>query len=137
MTEAPKDIEALIEIMARLPGLGPRSARRAVLQLIKKREALLSPLVDHLKSHVAAPLLGCAASALRCPRRTWYARMHGGAQNRVVHQDVAGRAHDGWLNLWLLLSDGVYGRPLVLLDPGGALVGVLSLSDLDRAVRGR
>jgi recombination protein RecR len=46
LTDAPKDIEALIEIMARLPGLGPRSARRAVLQLIKKRGQLMRPLAE-------------------------------------------------------------------------------------------
>ena len=46
MAEAPRDIEALIEIMARLPGLGPRSARRAVLQLIKKRGQLMRPLAE-------------------------------------------------------------------------------------------
>lgn len=44
MSEAPREIEALIDLMARLPGLGPRSARRAVLHLIKRRGALLSPL---------------------------------------------------------------------------------------------
>ncbi|HEX2257378.1 MAG TPA: recombination mediator RecR [Afifellaceae bacterium] len=38
------EIERLIQILARLPGLGPRSARRAALALIKKREALLEPL---------------------------------------------------------------------------------------------
>lgn len=43
---APRDIEALIEIMARLPGLGPRSARRAVLHLIKKRGTLMAPLAE-------------------------------------------------------------------------------------------
>jgi len=46
LADAPKDIEALIEIMARLPGLGPRSARRAVLQLIKKRGQLMRPLAE-------------------------------------------------------------------------------------------
>lgn len=46
MSQAPKDIEALIELMARLPGLGPRSARRAVLHLIKKRGQLLTPLAE-------------------------------------------------------------------------------------------
>ena len=46
MTEPPKDIEALVGLMARLPGLGPRSARRAVLHLIKKRGALLMPLAE-------------------------------------------------------------------------------------------
>lgn len=42
--EAPREIEALIEMMARLPGLGPRSARRAVLALLKRRDALMVPL---------------------------------------------------------------------------------------------
>ncbi|MEO0342051.1 MAG: recombination mediator RecR [Pseudomonadota bacterium] len=40
------DIETLIALMAKLPGLGPRSARRAVLQLIKKRNQVLIPLAD-------------------------------------------------------------------------------------------
>jgi recombination protein RecR len=38
------EIERLIQLLARLPGLGPRSARRAALQLIKKRDELLRPL---------------------------------------------------------------------------------------------
>jgi recombination protein RecR len=38
------EIERLIQLLARLPGLGPRSARRAALHLIKKREVLLAPL---------------------------------------------------------------------------------------------
>ncbi len=38
------EIERLIKLLARLPGLGPRSARRAVLAMIQKPEALLSPL---------------------------------------------------------------------------------------------
>lgn len=40
------EIERLIQLLARLPGLGPRSARRAALTLIKKREQLLVPLAD-------------------------------------------------------------------------------------------
>jgi recombination protein RecR len=43
------DIENLIALMARLPGLGPRSARRAVLHMIKKRGALMDPLADALQ----------------------------------------------------------------------------------------
>ncbi|SIT84231.1 recombination mediator RecR [Pontibaca methylaminivorans] len=42
-------IEALIDLMARLPGLGPRSARRAVLQMVRKRETLLSPLAEAMQ----------------------------------------------------------------------------------------
>jgi recombination protein RecR len=41
-------IEALIDLMARLPGLGPRSARRAVLVLLKKRGQLMAPLAQAL-----------------------------------------------------------------------------------------
>lgn len=44
MSQAPKEIEQLIELMARLPGLGPRSARRAVLMLLKKRGPVMMPL---------------------------------------------------------------------------------------------
>ncbi len=43
------EIERLIQLLARLPGLGPRSARRAALHLIKKREALMAPLASALQ----------------------------------------------------------------------------------------
>jgi len=43
------EIERLIQLLARLPGLGPRSARRAALHLIKKREALMTPLAGALQ----------------------------------------------------------------------------------------
>lgn len=46
MTDTSKDIETLIDLMARLPGLGPRSARRAVLALLKKRAGLMAPLAQ-------------------------------------------------------------------------------------------
>ena len=48
MTQTPRDIDVLIDLMARLPGLGPRSARRAVLAMLKKREALMAPLAQSL-----------------------------------------------------------------------------------------
>ena len=48
MTDAPREIERLIELMARLPGLGPRSARRAVLHMLRKREAVMAPLAQAL-----------------------------------------------------------------------------------------
>jgi recombination protein RecR len=43
------EIERLIQLLARLPGLGPRSARRAALHLIRKRETLLGPLADAMR----------------------------------------------------------------------------------------
>jgi len=55
-----RDIDALIDMMARLPGLGPRSARRAVLHMIRKRALLLSPLADLMQT--------VAATARECTR---------------------------------------------------------------------
>ena len=43
------EIEALTQALSRLPGLGPRSARRAVLHLMKRREAALTPLLRALE----------------------------------------------------------------------------------------
>ena len=43
------EIERLVQLLARLPGLGPRSARRAALHLIRRREALLEPLADAMR----------------------------------------------------------------------------------------
>jgi len=55
---ATREIDALIEMMARLPGLGPRSARRAVLHLIARRENKLMPLAE-LMQKVAATARAC------------------------------------------------------------------------------
>jgi len=59
MSDATRDIEVLIELMARLPGLGPRSARRAVLHLLKKRGQVMAPLAQAM-AHVAATARECA-----------------------------------------------------------------------------
>jgi recombination protein RecR len=53
-----EEIDRLIHLLAKLPGLGPRSARRAALALLKKRETLLEPL--------AAALAEAAASLKQC-----------------------------------------------------------------------
>ena len=53
------DIEKLIALMAKLPGLGPRSARRAALHLLKKRETLMQPLARALEE-TAASVRTCA-----------------------------------------------------------------------------
>ncbi|WP_448189373.1 recombination mediator RecR [Azospirillum sp. sgz301742] len=53
------EIERLIQLLAKLPGLGPRSARRAALQLMKRRESLMVPLSE---------AMALAAEAIRtCP----------------------------------------------------------------------
>ncbi len=58
MDEAGPEIGRLIELMAKLPGLGPRSARRAVLTMIRKKEVMLEPLTRAL-ADVAATVREC------------------------------------------------------------------------------
>ena len=53
------EIERLIQLLSRLPGFGPRSARRAVLHLIKRRETVMQPLVQAL-SDAADAILVCS-----------------------------------------------------------------------------
>jgi recombination protein RecR len=55
---ASADLDTLIELMSKFPGLGPRSARRAVLHLIKRRESTLVPLISTLQN-VADTLSTC------------------------------------------------------------------------------
>ena len=55
---ASTEIDALTQQLARLPGLGPRSARRAVLHLLKRRETALGPLIAALQ-HVERTLATC------------------------------------------------------------------------------
>ena len=54
------EIERLIQLLARMPGLGPRSARRAALHLIRKREELLGPLADAMHT-VRDRIVSCSA----------------------------------------------------------------------------
>ncbi len=46
------EIERLVQLLARMPGLGPRSARKAVLSLLKRRNDLLVPLADAMQQAV-------------------------------------------------------------------------------------
>src|SRR6202162_2052083 len=48
------EIEKLVQLLAKLPGLGPRSARRAAVVLLKKRETLLEPLGQAMREAAAA-----------------------------------------------------------------------------------
>ena len=82
MTQAPGDIERLIELMARLPGLGPRSARRAVLMMLKKRGAVMAPLAQ-----VMAEVAASARDCVRCGRCERTCPQH--LPIRELLQDVA------------------------------------------------
>jgi recombination protein RecR len=107
-----QDIDLLIDLMARLPGLGPRSARRAVLQLLRKRNQLLLPLADAM-ARVGATVRTCLncgnlATGDLCPICTSDARANG---QICVVEDVS--------DLWAMERSGVFkGRYHVL---GGTL----------------
>ena len=107
-----KDIDALIEMMAKLPGLGPRSARRAVLHLIRKRALLLTPLADVMQivAATARECLNCGNVGTTdvCDICTSEKRATG---ELCVVEDVA--------DLWAMERSGVFkGRYHVL---GGTL----------------
>ncbi|SMF07648.1 DNA replication and repair protein RecR [Tistlia consotensis] len=53
------DIDRLIQLLARLPGLGPRSARRGALYLLQRRESLLQPLAAAL-TRAAESIVACS-----------------------------------------------------------------------------
>ena len=57
------EIERLINLLAKLPGLGPRSARRAVLAMMRRRETLLVPLEKAI-TEAAAAVRTCGSGAL-------------------------------------------------------------------------
>ncbi|WP_417606583.1 recombination mediator RecR [Primorskyibacter flagellatus] len=107
-----RDIDALIDLMAKLPGLGPRSARRAVLHLIRKRALQMTPLAD-LMQNVAASARECVncgniGTADLCDICTSNKRANG---QICVVEDVA--------DLWAMERSGVFkGRYHVL---GGTL----------------
>lgn len=110
--EAPREIETLIELMAKLPGLGPRSARRAVLYLIRKRGILLHPLADamHAVAVSARECITCGnvSTSEICDICTSQKRATG---ELCVVEDVA--------DLWAMERAGVFkGRYHVL---GGTL----------------
>ena len=60
MASETSDIERLIQLLAKLPGLGPRSARRAALYLIRRRAQLMEPLAQAL-AEAAANIRTCTA----------------------------------------------------------------------------
>ena len=106
------EIDALIDLMARLPGLGPRSARRAVLHLIRKRALLLQPLADAMGAVAASAreCLNCGnvGTAEICPICADERRGNG---QLCVVEDVS--------DLWAMERSGVFkGRYHVL---GGTL----------------
>jgi recombination protein RecR len=95
------EIEQLIQLLARLPGLGPRSARRAVLHLIKKKDGLMIPLSAALDRAVAAVTVCdvCGNVDTRSPCGICADPRRGESGLLIVVEDVA--------DLWALERAGV------------------------------
>lgn len=109
------EIETLIDLMARLPGLGPRSARRAVLHLIRKRALLLAPLADQMRvvAETARECLNCGNVGTTDICEICASEKRANGQLCVV-EDVA--------DLWAMERSGVFkGRYHVL---GGTLSAI-------------
>ena len=128
-----QDIDILIALMAKLPGLGPRSARRAVLHLIKKRDILLSPLSDALYNvaQTARECLSCGNIDTKDICEICLNSKRGNGQICVV-EDVS--------DLWAMERSNVFkGRYHVLGGNLSALDGVgpdeLSIPHLVKRVK--
>lgn len=106
------ELEDLIDMMARLPGLGPRSARRAVLHMIKKRGLLLVPLANAMTrvAETARECLNCGNIGTSDLCEICQSEKRGNGELCIV-EDVA--------DLWAMERAGVFkGRYHVL---GGTL----------------
>jgi len=101
MANGGPEIEQLIQLLARLPGLGPRSARRAVLHLIKKKDGLMVPLSAALDRAVAAVRTCevCGNVDTRSPCGICADPLRGQSGLLIVVEDVA--------DLWALDRAGV------------------------------
>jgi recombination protein RecR len=106
------EIERLIQLLAKLPGLGPRSARRAALHLIKKKDQLLVPLAEAMDVAVASVMVCSTCGSIdTCDPCTICTDPRRDAATIVVVEDVA--------DLWALERAGAINARYHVL--GGAL----------------
>ena len=117
-TSRTKEIEILIDLIAKLPGLGPRSARRAVLHLIRKKSTLLNPLSKQMAKvfEQARECLNCGniGTSEMCEICEDQKRMNG---QICIVEDVS--------DLWAMERTSVYkGRYHVLGGTLSALDGI-------------
>ena len=110
-----KDIEDLIKIISKLPGLGPKSARRIVLKLINNREELTKPLVNTLaqvyKNVIRCKICGNLKSVnanCTCSKKNY--------EQICVVENIA--------DMWVIQSSGIYKGHYHIL--GGTLLNLES-----------
>jgi recombination protein RecR len=137
------ELDTLIGLLAKLPGLGPRSARRAALHLIKRRESVMEPLAAALRDAAAAiqPCSTCGnldtvepCAICRDPRRdpTAICAVEDLADLWALERTAAFRGRYHVLGGTLSALDGVgpeelnIGRLIARLQPGMELILALN-----------
>lgn len=119
------EIERLIALLAKLPGLGPRSARRAVLHLVKNREKLLTPLAGALRDAADAVTVCSTCGNVDSTDPCSICRDDRRDTARIcVVQDVA--------DLWALERAGAFGGRYHVL--GGTLSALDGIGPDDLAI---
>ncbi len=96
-----QDIDSLIKVLSRLPGFGPRSARRAVLYMLKHKHTILYPLADNLRM-TADKIIDCTVCGNLDTLSPCYicADTNRDATTICVVEEVA--------DLWAMSRTGVY-----------------------------
>ena len=95
------DLEPLVQLLARLPGLGPRSARRAVLYMLQKKEGLMLPLAEAIAK--AAATVGPCRVCGNLDSRNPCGICNDAARNRATLCVVEQVGH-----VWAIQRSGVY-----------------------------
>lgn len=122
----PDELDVLVRLVSRLPGLGPRSARRAVLHMLTRRQALMQPLTEALsnaaESIVPCEICGNLSTSSPCDICTDEARA--AAKRLCVVEQVA--------DLWALERAGVFDGQYHVL--GGCLSAIDGVGPEDLSI---
>ena len=118
MTNNVKDIEDLIKIISKLPGLGPKSAKRIVLKLINNREELIKPLAKTL-AHVYKNVVRCKICGNLKSLNDDCACFNKNCEQICVVENIA--------DMWVIQSSGIYKGQYHIL--GGTLPSLESKKD--------
>ena len=121
------EIEKLIQLLAKVPGLGPRSARRAALHLVKKKDQLLGPLADAMsEAHRKVRICSCCGNVDTSEPCTVCTDVRRDHSMIIVVEDVS--------DLWALERAGAMNAAYHVL--GGTLSPLDGIGPDDLNIRG-
>lgn len=121
------EIEKLIQLLAKVPGLGPRSARRAALHLVKKKDQLLGPLAEAMgEAHRKVRICSCCGNVDTCDPCSVCTDDRRDTSVIIVVEDVS--------DLWALERSGAMNTAYHVL--GGTLSPLDGVGPDDLNIRG-